>query len=337
LWVEVPGYGHQKINTAYQLGEGSRLPGGGPGLAVDTVEQFLGITIHYYAQIDFFAFEQFIDEIGGVKIEVERNIRLQLIGEDETVFLDNGRYTLNGAYALAYARQRKEDDPSTPGDGDFDRARRQQQIILGLRDQLLRPDVQAIILSDGLRIYQDLSSGVNTNMSFTQMLQLGLLAAQINLEDIQRAVIAPPDQVTVDTSPEGLSILKPISEQIRILRDQVFSSGSVRSALANNSGSDQRMQLEAANVMVFNGSGIEGLADRTRIFLEGLGMSISNVGSADPVNGTTIYDYTGNPYTLAFLVDTMGVSKTNIFSRYDPNSQVDLEVILGPEWVVPSN
>jgi anionic cell wall polymer biosynthesis LytR-Cps2A-Psr (LCP) family protein len=63
LWVAIPGFKHGKINTAYYLGDAYKLPGGGPGLAVDTVEQFLGVPINYYAQIDFGAFVRFIDEI----------------------------------------------------------------------------------------------------------------------------------------------------------------------------------------------------------------------------------------------------------------------------------
>ena len=329
LWVEVPGYGHQKINAAYQLGEGSRLPGGGPGLAVDTVEQFLGITINYYAQIDFLAFERFIDEIGGVKIEIDKKIKVQVIGEEQLVKLEPGRYTLPGDIALAYARSRYSED------GDFDRARRQQQLIIGIRNQLIRPDVQALIFGDGIRIYQDLSSGVNTNLTFTQMLQLGLLAAQVDLDNIQRGVIQPPDQVTIGTSPDGLSILKPISENIRLLRDEIFSTGSVRSALARSSESSQLMQMEAANVAVYNGSGIEGLAAATQTYLQGLGMVITATGSSEGVGGTTLYDYTGNPYTVAYLQEMMGIQGTRIYSRYDPNSQVDVEVIIGPEWTVP--
>jgi len=70
MWVAIPGFQHGKINTAYYLGDAYKLPGGGPGLAVDTVEQFLGVPINFYAQIDFQAFIRFIDEIGGVKINI---------------------------------------------------------------------------------------------------------------------------------------------------------------------------------------------------------------------------------------------------------------------------
>jgi anionic cell wall polymer biosynthesis LytR-Cps2A-Psr (LCP) family protein len=68
LWVYIPNFDYYKITMAYYLGEEYNLPGGGPQLAVDTVEQFLGVPIQYFAQVDFSAFMSFIDEIGGVKI-----------------------------------------------------------------------------------------------------------------------------------------------------------------------------------------------------------------------------------------------------------------------------
>ena len=64
-WVNIPGFDYGKINTAYFFGEAYQLPGGGAGLAVQTTQDFIGVPINYYAQIDFDAFVQFIDEIGG--------------------------------------------------------------------------------------------------------------------------------------------------------------------------------------------------------------------------------------------------------------------------------
>ena len=46
MWVNIPGSGYGRINTAFSIGEGSKLPGGGPGLAMKTVEQFLGVPVH---------------------------------------------------------------------------------------------------------------------------------------------------------------------------------------------------------------------------------------------------------------------------------------------------
>ena len=333
LWIDIPGFGYDKINTAYQLGEGARLPGGGAGLAVKTVEQFLGVTINYYAQIDFRAFERFIDEIGGAKIDVQKKCRIQLIGEEQHRVIQKGIQTLNGAYTLAYARSR---DPRC-GDGDFDRARRQQEVAIAIRDRLLNPFVQAKILSDGLRIYQELSGGLNTNMTFDEIVRMGWLAKDIDPANIVRAIIAPPDYVTLDTSPDGLSILKPLTENIRQLRDQVFTTGSTRSQLALNTEASELMHMEAAQVAIYNGAGVAGIADNTRAYLEGQGVLINATGNADLVSATTIYDYTGNPYTVQWLVQVFNVAPTHIFSRYDPGSQVDIELIVGPEWVVPTS
>ncbi|MCW5874367.1 MAG: LCP family protein [Anaerolineales bacterium] len=330
MWVDVPGFGHNKINAAYQLGEGSRLPGGGPGLAIKTVEQFLGITINYYAQVDFSAFERFIDLIGGVKIDVPNSVDVQVIGEEYTRRIERGRQVLNGAYALAYARARHSED------GDFDRARRQQEVILAIRQQLMRQEVLTLLVTRGFQIYQDLSSGINTNMTLDEMFSLGFTLRNVKPENIKRAVISTPDHVTLGTSPDGLSILKPITENIRTLRDDFFNTSSVRSVVAINSASQANMQAEAATVAVYNGSGNSGVADSTRAYLQAQGFNVVTTGNANPVGATTLIDYTGNPYTLQYLVEIMGVSPGHIFNRYDPNSQVDVEVIIGPDWTPPS-
>jgi polyisoprenyl-teichoic acid--peptidoglycan teichoic acid transferase len=53
MWVNIPGFGYSRINTAYPSGEGAQLPGGGPGLAMKTVSQFIGVPVDYYVQVDF--------------------------------------------------------------------------------------------------------------------------------------------------------------------------------------------------------------------------------------------------------------------------------------------
>ncbi|MEX1247516.1 MAG: LCP family protein, partial [Anaerolineales bacterium] len=345
---EIPGFGHGKINNAYALGEGNRLPGGGAGLAVKTVEQFLGITINYYAQIDFSAFEQFVDFIGGIKIRIDQDVEIQIIGEEGTRVLQKqpAAVVLNGAYTLAYARSRHSPQHVVDAEGDFDRARRQQQVILAIRQQLDRDDVRAKLLNNVLAIYESLAGGINTNMPLDEALSLGWAVKDIDLGNIEQAVIAPnacgspacqgDDYVTLQTSPEGLSILKPISENIRILRDEIFSSDSVQSPLAVSSQTIDLMKMEAAQVAVYNGSEISGLADSTTAYLKAQGIIIAASGNEDIVGATEIYDYTGNPYTLKYLAELMGINSARIFSRYDPNSTVDVVIILGPEWSVPA-
>lgn len=328
LWVNVPGFGQNKINTAYFLGEANRLPGGGPELAVKTVEEFLGIDVHYWAQVDFTAFVQFIDYIGGIKMTFTDPIRVEMIGGDKEL-IRPGRRTLNGALALAYARNRSE------GDGDFDRARRQQQVIMAIREQLLRADVQRLLLTNPHGVWDIFSQGIHTNVPFDDALNLGMLALQINPQQITQYVIAPPNYVVHATSPDGLAILKPITQNIRLLRDDLFTPVGLVGPAAAGEDPLQLALEENASIGVYNGSSVSGLAGTTETYLKGQSLNIVEVGNWEYVPSTTVYDYTGNPYTLQYLITVMHIQPTRIISTYDPQSAVDVAIVVGNDWQVP--
>jgi LCP family protein required for cell wall assembly len=330
LWVSIPGFEHARINTAYQNGEAFQLPGRGPGLAVATVEQFLGVKINFYAVIQFDAFVRFIDEIGGVKIDVPEEITVDSETRVNHVTLQPGVQTLPGDIALGYARARK-----TEG-GDFDRAQRQQQLAIAIRDELLSTQTQAYILANGPQLYQDLAGSIQTNMTFDQMVKLGLLALQIDANNIRRGVIAPPEQVILATSPDGQEILKPVTEKIRILRDEIFTAGPASGPVAV-ADIAQSVAEEGARVAIYNGSGVAGLAGTTQEYLIAQGINVVEVGNSDPVTATRITLYTSKPYTLQFLVNLMQIQSTRIFNSYDPNSAVDIEIIIGPDWIIPAS
>jgi polyisoprenyl-teichoic acid--peptidoglycan teichoic acid transferase len=76
MWVKIPGFSYSRINTAWTIGEAAKLPGGGPGLAMETVSQFIGVTVHYYVQVDFDTFVSFINMIGGIDVYVDKRLVL---------------------------------------------------------------------------------------------------------------------------------------------------------------------------------------------------------------------------------------------------------------------
>jgi LCP family protein required for cell wall assembly len=332
LWVNIPGFDqYYKINTAYFLGQTNNLPEGGPGLAVETVEQFLGVPINFYAQIDFYAFQKFINLIGGVEVDVPAKIKVDPIGEANTVTLKPGKQTLRGPIALAYARARY-----TEG-GDFDRANRQQQVIMAILSRVTEPERFPALITKAPQLYDQLSRGVHTNMSLDQAIQLAWLVKQnIPQENIKRGVIAPPDMVELSTAiADGVKedILVPVPDKIRELRDSIF--GITEPASPVNASTDPKaaMQAEAARVVVNNGSSISGLAVRTQEYLKTQGVNVVAAGNADGLYpATTIIDYTGKPYTVKFLMDLMGVQDVNIYSSFDPNKDVDVTVVLGSDW-----
>lgn len=326
MWVNIPGFDYGKINQAYFFGEGAKLPGGGPGLAMKTVEEFLGVPIDYYAQIDFQTFQDFIDKIGGIELDVPAEITVDPLGPGNTITLKPGKQLVNGEVALAYARQRETQN------GDIDRAGRQQQVALSVFTKLSRPDLLPALIAKAPSLYQSLSSGIHTNLTFNQILQLGMLAAQIPQANIKHAVFGT-DTFNFGTSPDGLSILIPIPDKIRIVRDEIFTTGGPLSPAAVGDDPTQLMQAEKATVEIQNGTQTAGLATRTATFLQSQGMNVVNTtNSNDLLANTTIYDYGGDPYTLSYLEKTLNVSPNRIFNRYDPNAQVDVVVVLGNDW-----
>jgi LCP family protein required for cell wall assembly len=326
LWVSIPGFEYGRINTAYPLGIAYDIPGGGPALAMQTIESLLGVPIDYYAIIDFSAFEQFIDELGGINMTVSTEISVDPIGKANTVVMKPGNYLFDGPTALAYARARH-----TEG-GDFDRAVRQQQVILAIRDRIVELG-PAQLAARAPVLYNELSAGIHTNLSLDDAIRLSWLALEINMDEVQRGAIAPPNAVSLAKSPDGTQdILIPVPDQIRLIRDQVFASSSMASPGLTSGDAQANMQSEGATIVVANGTYVEGLATKTQSYLQSQGANVVSTENSDYTTYSCIIDYTGKPYTDRYLVNLMNITPYSIFLQYDPNSQVDVLVILGDDW-----
>lgn len=326
LWAVIPGFNPGKINTAYYFGEAYNLPGGGPELAMKTVEQTIGVPIDYYAQIEFETFERFIDLIGGVKIDIPETIKVDPLGPHQPVTIKAGPNVLPGYLALAYARARH-----TSG-GDFARAERQQLVIMGIRDRLLSPRRFNELVEAAPDIYAELSSGINTNLPLDDAVRLALLAVQVKDGDIKRGVI--DEQYTnFGRSPDDLSILIPIPDRIRSLRDEIFGSGGALSPSTTGSR-EELMRLEGARISVQNGTSDASLGNRTADFLKGLGANVVNISAAEQnYVQTVVIDHTGNPYTLYYLQGLFGLDVNHIYHQFDVNAPYDIEIKLGSDWM----
>ena len=332
MWVNIPGFGYSRINTAYSAGEGSKLPGGGPELARKTVEQFIGVPIQYYAQIDFYTFVEFIDLIGGIEVYNDENLRLDPLGQgkDKIRLTCCGMRPLDGERALAYVRFRKDKE------GDIARANRQQKVILAIRNKVLSPENFPVLLGKAQQFYEKFSAGVQTNMPFDTAIRLGVLAKDIPVESIQHGVINYSMVALAETvlGGENASVMKPLPDKIRELRDQIFTSGGAISPLAAQSDLTTMMREDGARVRVLNGSVSGGLESITGNFLISQGVQVTEAGPADGgYNGTVIVLYSPKLYTLKYFQSLFGVTESSrIWITPNPSSTVDIEVRLGNDW-----
>ena len=143
LWVSIPEWQNQRINTAYQHGISVGYPGGGPGLLKDTILYNLGIRIDHTAMVDFSGFSQIVDTLGGVDVPVScAYTDWRLIDPSYDPYNEDnwhlyttgpGLIHMDGDLALWYARSRQKSS-------DFDRGRRQQEVLRSLFAQALQAE-----------------------------------------------------------------------------------------------------------------------------------------------------------------------------------------------------
>ena len=221
LYVEIPGHGQGRINTAYAWGE--RDGTGGLALASQTVSSTLGIPIQRAALLDFDGFVTLFDAIGGVDVVVPSAISDPAypdsgIGYDP-FYLPAGQHHLDGVTALKYARTR-----ATSG-GDFDRSARQRQLVLAVRDQITRLDLLTDLITESPQLWAELQDVLETDLTLGEIVDLAVTAARIPADQI---VTSSLDQTYTQfwITPSGAQVLIPDHSAIESLLDALFAPPS---------------------------------------------------------------------------------------------------------------
>ncbi len=336
LWVNIPGFGYSRINTAWTLGRGSKLPGGGPALTMKTVSHVIGVPVNYYVQVDFDTFIDIIDLLGGVDIYNDESLVLDPVahGKDYPKVKLNccGIRHLQGRIALAYVRCRHEEKGCK--DGDIGRARRQQKVIFAIRDKVLDPANFPTLMALAPPLYDKFAEGIHTNLSLEDGLRLAVLVKDIPKEKIKNKVIDGHMVVGDSVILGGLdaSILRPLPDQIRVVRDEVFTASGPVSPLARED-LFAIAQADGVRIRVLNGTSTAELDTRTGNYLSQQGFQITELGKAKSLSRTTIILYSPKLYAFKYLLDVFGIDhSTQILIRPDPSQTVDIEIRLGQDW-----
>jgi LCP family protein required for cell wall assembly len=217
LWVSIPKVGENRINVADYYGETLKYPGGGPALVADTLKNNLGLETDRYIRLNFEAFEQVIDAMGGVTVQVDCPVEDNFIdptypGGLRPLRVSAGTQVMDGKTALMFARSRH-------GRGDIDRTRRQQRVLMGIRDRAL--DVEMIPRIP--RIWVSLKKSVDTDLSLQEILSLALLAKDISADQIHSRVM---DYTMLRdwTTPAGAMVLLPDRAKVKDAIEHLMDS-----------------------------------------------------------------------------------------------------------------
>jgi LCP family protein required for cell wall assembly len=216
LWVNIPGVGEQRINTALYFGHDAEDAGAGPRLAAATVQQELRRPVDRYLLLDFATFVRAVDALGGIEIDVPAPIVDTEYPTPDygvtTIRFDPGLQTMDGERALVYVRTRHSD-------GDFGRSQRQLQVLQALAAKAVQPQTWPRLPE----LLQVLREGVVTDLAPGDGLALLQLASALAGGQVKAATLE--DATTPWITPGGAWVLLPDSLAIEQIVTALFGPG----------------------------------------------------------------------------------------------------------------
>jgi len=323
LYVYLPGYSMQRINTAFSLGETIGYPGGGPALLADTIRYNLGIPIHHFARVEMDGFSRIVDTLGGVEVNVTcsyRDWRLKEPYLNPNVAQNWRLYTvtsgvvhMDGDLALWYARSRSLSS-------DFDRSRRQQEVLRAIYRQVLSfnliPQLPAL--------YSELSETVSTDIGLTDLLTLAPLSARIGSADIRSRFIGRDEVTSWRVPVSGAQVLVPNPASLQALVASAFDFEAP----------DELVPEAALTVEVINASGDTtwGALAAERLNYAGFEAFVGPA-APNPANPTQLFDFglASAEDSLAIL-RAFGLGSARLVSSPDPASPFVFRLVVGNDY-----
>lgn len=339
LWVDIPGYGHAKINEAYPDGESGNFNQagyfpGGMGLLQQVIQQNFGLTLNYYALIDYSAFRDAVNAVGGVQVNIQSpdprglyDPSIDYATNGPLVKLTNGVHTLNGQQALDLARARGDSYYSYGfPQSDFDRTQHQRQLLVALKDKALSTGVLAnpVKLSS---LSDAIGKNVKTDFSLSEVRRAYDLSKNISSSKIQSLSLNNADGTDLLTSYTSYS-----GESALIPAAGLDDFSQIQQYLKKVTSNDPVVK-ESASVVVLNATNANGVATKASKVLAAKGLNVSAVGdaTANQTTSTIIDNSKGQkPATKKYLESLYGnqITTTNPYAN---TYSADFIVIIGSD------
>jgi len=340
LGIYIKGEGWWKINHANHFGELQKANWGG-AFATEVVSETFNIDIPYYVRLDFKAFEEVIDEVDGLKVNVENSFTDNQYPAPndlyKTISFKQGVVEMDGETALEYSRSRHGNN----GEGsDFARARRQQQVILALKEKVFSFST----LANPLKIYNiitTLDKHITTNMQFADIVTfMKIIKEDLDTKNIKTFVLDnSTDGYLENTVGEnGAYMLQPKTgnfDEINNLITNIFNAETQQPQIISATQESPNYYGDAT-IEIQNGTWVAGMAARIESRLEKKGFNIGELGNTEErpylLSGIYIIGNDTKTDTANALKEELGIS-----IRKPPNSLTfasssDILIILGTDF-----
>ena len=339
LWVKIPalprnGFMMGKLNSAYAIGTDHndypnvrsewKADTGGGDLAAATVSAVIGQPVDYWVGVDFKAFREVVNALGGVRVDVPTALDDPYFPAGESygmmhIHFDTGWQQFDGERALQYARSRETTS-------DFDRSGRQQLVMLAVRQRVFSLNAIPRMLS----LLGALQDNVRTNLRPGDMRQLADLAGRLKAEDIRRVAIDTSNLLRSGTSSNGQYVLQPLDPTYGALQHYLAKALPDRSTLA----SQVPFQVQNGSGRYWLPYGIGTPASIMTSLLQAQGWQASlGPATTQRVAQTQILDGSGGTAaaTVAWLQDYFGGVVTTMAA---PASGPSVTVLLGSDFTL---
>ncbi len=349
LGVKIPKVGMQKINHANHYGEMQKSDWGG-AFATKIIEDTFDLDIPYYVRVDFQAFEDIINEVGGVTIDVDRSFTDTEypagVNKYQVVSFKKGIERMDGKRALTFARSRHGNN----GEGsDFARSKRQQKILLALKEKMFSFET----LTNPLRIKRVMDAvekHMTTNMSFAEIMSFVRLIKNLNVAEINTLVLdnSTDGFLKSGVTSIGAYILTPKQGSFNHINSEIehiFDSDYAYTTPAELSAPEQvdvpHVALDGILIEIQNGTWRAGLAARVKARVEDENLVVGKIGNSridsKPILTSGIYTVSqkdGIDVALSELQAQLHLPIKEIVSSgaATTSPQTDILVILGDDF-----
>lgn len=337
LYVKVPDYWSMKINAAYSSGLERALENGssekdatnaGFDVLENTIEEHIGIPIHYHALVDFQGFAQGVDAVGGIDVQVEEDLidyQIADANDNNPLIAEAGLQHFDGRHALLYAQSRYSTS-------DFARGQRQRQVIISLKEKALatgtfsNPNTVSKLLDA-------LGQNVMVNATLGEIMRMYEITKDIPSTSIATVGLTDePNPLVTTGNVDDQSIVQPSAG--------IDNFDDIRS-FVRNTLRDPFLKSENATIAILNGTGTSGIATQKAEELQGYGYNVTIIDDAPTKDyqTTVMYDRTNSlkKYTRNYLEKRLGLNVSVEPTSANPIlASADFIVVLGQNEITKS-